>query len=398
MTRMVDSPDRLDAQAEALRHGAYVRPPGVLRLGTQALPLVSPARIYVCGITPYDVTHLGHAATFVWADALAKVIRSTGTRAVTCRNVTDVDDVLTSAATARGRRYDEYAATQEFLFDRAMRELRVDPPTHAPRAGSHVGEAIQLAAALLELGAAYEREGAVYFRGAHVPGEAGVSRDDALRLLEDYGDDPGDQRRDDPFDVLLWKPSGADEPAWPSPWSPGRPGWHAECAAMAMSVLSPCVDVLAGGADLEFPHHAYQSAMVRGVSGAGLFARVDLHVGTVRLDGAKMAKSTGNLVLVEDLLGEVSAATLRLYLLDRPWARPWDVDRADLGRASDRLDRLHAAVGRAGPGDPQGATAAAMLALLHDLDVVSALDLAEEAGGAAARTVLRVLSLDAPEA
>jgi cysteinyl-tRNA synthetase len=129
-----------------------------------------------------------------------------------------------------------------------------------------------------------------------------------------------------------------------------------------------------------------------------LFARVDLHVGTVRLDGAKMAKSTGNLVLVEDLLGEVSAATLRLYLLDRPWARPWDVDRADLGRASDRLDRLHAAVGRAGPGDPQGATAAAMLALLHDLDVVSALDLAEEAGGAAARTVLRVLSLDAPEA
>ncbi len=397
MTRMVDSPDRLDAPlSEALRRGEYVRPPGVLRLGSQALPLVSPARLYVCGITPYDVTHLGHAATFVWADALAKVIRSTGTRVVTCRNVTDVDDVLTSAATARGRRYDEYAATQEFLFDRAMRELRVDPPTHAPRAGSHVGEAIQLAAALVELGAAYEREGAVYFRGTHVPVEAGISREDGLRLLEDYGDDPGDPLRDDPFDVPLWKPSRADEPAWPSPWTPGRPGWHAECAAMAMSVLSPCVDVLAGGADLEFPHHAYQSAMVRGVSGAGRFARVDLHVGTVCLDGDKMAKSTGNLVLVEDLLGEVPAAALRLYLLDRPWADSWDVDRADLARASDRLERLYSAAGRDGGGDRQGAQVAALRELLHDLDVVSALDLAEESGGAAAQAVLRVLSLDVP--
>jgi cysteinyl-tRNA synthetase len=395
---MVDQPDLIEVPADAARRGSYVRPPGVLRLGGQKLPLVSPARLYVCGITPYDVTHLGHAATFVWADALAKIIRSTGSRVLTCRNVTDVDDVLTTAATEHGRRYDEYAATQEFLFDRSMRELRVEAPTYTPRAGSHIGEVIQLAAALIELGAAYEREGAVYFRGADVPDRAGLSRDEALRLLAEFGDEPDDPRRDDPLDVPVWKPSHADQPAWPSPWVAGRPGWHAECAAMALAVLSPCVDVLAGGADLAFPHHAYQSAMAMGVSGAGRFARVDMHVGTVRLDGAKMAKSTGNLVLVEDLLAEVPAVALRLYLLDRPWAQPWDVDRADLARAADRLDRLHAAAGRATSGVSADSAGDALRDLLHDLDVTAALDLAEDSGGSVADTVLRVLSLDRPPA
>lgn len=394
MTDMADPPELLAQPVDASRRGRYVAPPGVLRIAGQPLPLVSPARIYVCGITPYDVTHLGHAATFVWSDALAKVIRSAGARVVTCRNVTDVDDVLTTAATARGRRYDEYAATQEFLFDRAMRELRVDPPTYAPRAGAHVGEVIQLAAALLELGAAYERDGSVYFRGGAVPDEAGIARPDALRLLEEYGDDPSDPRRDDPFDVPLWKSSGADEPAWPSPWAAGRPGWHAECSAMAMSVLSPCVDVLAGGADLTFPHHAYQSAMVRGVTQAARFARADLHVGTVRLGGAKMAKSTGNLVLVESLLQEVPAEALRLHLLDRPWDEPWDFERAELAAAADRLERLHAAAGRS-VSDPE-AGEAAVVARLLELDLRGALDVAEDAGGRATQTALRALSLDRP--
>lgn len=394
MTGMVDPPELIAEPADATRRGRYVRPPGVIRIAGQPLPLVSPARIYVCGITPYDVTHLGHAATFVWADVLAKVIRSTGARVLSCRNVTDVDDVLTSAAAERGRRYDEFAATQEFLFDRSMRELRVEPPTYAPRAGAHVGEVIQLAAALLELGAAYERDGSVYFRGRTVPDHAGIARPDALRLLEEYGDDPSDPRREDPFDVPLWKSSSADEPAWPSPWAAGRPGWHAECSAMAMSVLSPCVDVLAGGADLTFPHHAYQSAMVRAVSQAGRFARVDLHVGTVRLGGAKMAKSTGNLVLVEDLLQEVPPAALRLYLLDRPWDQAWDFERADLTRAAERLDRLYAAADR--PASDAGAGEAAVVERLLELDVPRALDVAEQAGGRATDAALRVLSLDRP--
>jgi len=381
------------ASGEASRRGDYTPPVGVLRIGPTSLPVVSPARVYVCGITPYDVTHVGHAATFVWADAVAKIIKSTGAAVITCRNVTDVDDVLTSAAEAHNRYYDEYAATQEFMFDRTMRALAVAAPTQAPRAGNHIGHAIELAAALLDVGAAYPREGWVYFRGEEVPAAWGVSPDDALSLLEEYGDHPDDPLRDNPLDVPVWRPSTGQDPAWPSPWGPGRPGWHCECAAMAMSVLGPCIDLLVGGADLFFPHHAYQSAMVQAASGSSRFARAELAVGTVMRQGRKMAKSTGNLVLVDDLLERVTPQVLRLHLLDRPWSQPWEFVASDLQASEARWERLRSAAGR--PSRGIGADEA-LRALLHNLDVPEALDLAEESGGAAAEKVLHVLSLDSP--
>lgn len=389
----VNPVDHLSAADEAMRHGDYVRPAGVLRLGSQSLPIVSPARVYVCGITPYDVTHVGHAATFVWADVAIKVMRGNGTSVISCRNVTDVDDVLTSAAAQKGRYYDEHASTQEFLFDRTMRELRVASPTHAPRAGTYIDQVIQLAIALVELGSAYEREGRVYLRGSHVPAEAGIAHDDALAQLLEYGDHPDDPLRDDPFDVPVWQPSGAGDPAWPSPWGPGRPGWHAECAAMAMSVLGPSIDLLAGGADLQFPHHAYQSTMVQALTGQGRFARAELAVGTVQLNGAKMAKSTGNLVLVDDVLEHISAQALRLYLLDRPWSEAWDYNEPELQGAADRLERLRSAAGRR---TSEAGAEPVLRVLLHELDVPRALDLAEDSGGRIAETVLRTLSLDSP--
>src|SRR4051812_289409 len=273
-----------------------------LRLAGAPLPVLGTARIYTCGITPYDVTHLGHAATFVWADVLAAVLGAVGAEVVTARNVTDVDDVLTRAADARGRHYDEFALNQEFLFERDMAALHVHRPTVAPRARHHVGSVQQLAAALLAAGAAYERDGAVYFRGAGVAGRAGLGRDRALELAAAFGDDPTDPRKDDPFDVPVWRPSGENDPAWPSPWGWGRPGWHAECAAMAAATLGLAVDVLVGGEDLAFPHHAYQSAMVEAAAAVTPFARRQVHVGAVGKGGAKLAKSTGNLVLVADLL------------------------------------------------------------------------------------------------
>lgn len=381
----------LDRVEEALRHPGSTAPRPWLRIGEVPLPVVSPARVYVCGITPYDVTHLGHAATFVWADAAVKVLRSTGADVDCCRNVTDVDDVLTAAARERGRYYDEYAAMQEFLFDRAMRALRVAPPTHSPRAGEHVDSVIQLASALLVVGAAYEREGRVYFRGAQVPDVAGVARDEALALLAAYGQPADEAGREDPLDVAVWRPSAAGEPAWPSPWGPGRPGWHAECAAMGLSLLGGCIDILAGGADLTFPHHAYQAAIVEAVTGADRFSRARLPVGTVCIGGAKMAKSTGNLVLVADVLEKVPAPALRLLLLDRRWAQEWGYDESLLAGAGERLERLYAAAGRPGG---EAATAEVRLALLADLDVPTALDVAEDAGGQAARLALRILSLD----
>ncbi|SFN94122.1 cysteinyl-tRNA synthetase [Pseudonocardia ammonioxydans] len=355
------------------------------------LPLTTPARIYVCGITPYDVTHLGHAATFVWADVLARVVRMAGTPTEVTRNVTDVDDVLTRTAVERDVAYDEFGLRQEFWFDRSMADLHVRPPDHAPHARHHVRHVIALARTLLATGHAYERDGTVYFRGAGVPGAAGLDRGTALRLAAEYGDEPDDPRRDDPFDVPLWKPSDGVHPAWPSPWGPGRPGWHAECAAMALASLGGVVDVLAGGADLAFPHHAYQSAMAAAATGAGLFARRGFRAGVVSVDGAKMAKSTGNLVLVQDLLGTASGAALRLLLLDRPWAQPWEFRTADVHVAARRLEELYVAAGRK-PGSP-AAVDAVRDALLTDLDVPSALGTALEAGGDAARLVIGTLAL-----
>ncbi|MBP2364548.1 cysteine--tRNA ligase [Pseudonocardia parietis] len=362
-----------------------------LVLGGAPLPLTTPARIYVCGITPYDVTHLGHAATFVWADVLARVVRMAGTATEVSRNVTDVDDVLTRTAVEREVGYDEFGLRQEFWFDRAMADLNVRAPEHAPHARHHVRHVVALTRALLATGDAYERGGTVYFRGAGVPAAAGLDRDTALALSTEYGDEPGDPQRDDPFDVPLWKPSDGVHPAWPSPWGPGRPGWHAECAAMALASLGGVVDVLAGGADLTFPHHAYQSAMAAAATGAGLFARRGFRVGVVSVDGAKMAKSTGNLVLVQDLLGSVPGAALRLLLLDRPWSRPWEYRAEDLAVAGGRLEELYVAAGRK-PGSP-AAVDAVRDALLTDLDVPAALGTALEAGGDAARLVIRTLAL-----
>jgi cysteinyl-tRNA synthetase len=365
---------------------------GILRLAGRALPLVGPARLYVCGITPYDVTHLGHAATFVWSDVAAAVLRMSGVEVTVCRNVTDVDDVLTRAAGSRGRRYDEYALYQEYLFGKDMAALRVHPPAYEPRARHHVTQVQQLAAALLATGHGYERDGHVYFRGAGTFDRAGLGRDKALELAAEYADDPDDPRRDDPFDVPVWRPSTGDEPAWPSPWGPGRPGWHAECAAMAMSALGTSVDVVVGGADLHFPHHAYQAAMAEAASGVTPFARAHLHVGAVYQDGAKMAKSTGNLTLVADVLTGYPAAAVRLLLLDRPWAAPWEYRPADLDKAAGALEDLYAAAAR--PGTSAAAPAAVTATLLDDLDVPRALAVARDAGGEAARLVLRVLALD----
>ncbi len=369
--------------------------PVSVTVGTRPLSVVGTARIYVCGITPYDVTHLGHAATFVWADVLAAVLESTGVRSRMCRNITDVDDVLSEAATRRGRYFDEFALTQEALFARSMAALRVATPAEEPRARHHVDAVQQLAQALLDQGAAYEREGFVRFRGGSVPEASGFPTEMARGLAAAYGDDPDDPGKDDPFDVTLWQPSSGDQPAWPSPWGWGRPGWHAECAAMALSVHGASVDVLVGGEDLAFPHHAYQSAMVAAATGLPSFARATLHVGTVNLGGERMAKSTQNLVLVDDVLATCSPAALRMLLLDRRYDEPWDYRPADLAGASGRLERLYAAAAR--PGSTTAAAEDAVEDVLSrlraDLDVPGALDAAERAGGEAARRLLRVLRL-----
>lgn len=368
----------------------------VMRLGGVLLPLAGRARVYACGITPYDVTHLGHAATFVWTDTLCRVLGAGGAEVILCRNVTDVDDVLLAAAGRAGEPYDSFAAIQQFYFEQDMAALGVGRPAQEPRAHAYIGQFIALAAGLLANGAAYERDGRVYFRGAAVPGRAGLDEAAARRLAGEYGDQPDDPRKDDPFDVAVWQSAPPGEPAWESPWGPGRPGWHAECAAMALHAFGPAIDVQAGGGDLRFPHHAYQAAMAEAFTGVTPFARARMNAGIVGVAGAKMAKSDGNLVLVREVLAGYPAAAVRLLILDRRWYQDWDYDQGGLEAAAGRLERLQSAAGRpdrAVAGHAGRAQAAVRAALADDLDVPGALGIAEEAGGSAARSAGSLLGL-----
>ncbi len=368
-----------------------VAAPAVVLAG-QRIELLDRARVYACGITPYDVTHLGHAATFAWVDTLARTLRFLGVEPEICRNVTDVDDVLDAAAGRAGTAYDSFAAIQQFQFDRDMAALNVRPPEHEPRAHRYVGQVIRLAGGLLATGAAYTRDGSVYLRGGGVASRAGLDRAEAVRLSREFGGRPEDPAKDDPLDMAVWQVSEPGHPAWDSPWGPGRPGWHAECAAMAMSVFGPAVDVHAGGADLRYPHHAYHAAMAEAFTGVRPYARAWLHVGAVTIDGAKMAKSAGNLVLLDELLAGHPAALIRLMILDRPWGQNWDYHPGLLVAAQARLDGLYRAAARTGPAEP--ATLAELARLLAiDLDVPAALDLAIDSGGGPARTLAGILGL-----
>jgi len=358
----------------------------------QRVELLDRARVYACGITPYDVTHLGHAAAFVWADTLGRMLRFLGVKPDVCRNVTDVDDVLDAAARRAGAAYDTFAAIQQFQFERDMAALNVRAPEHEPRAHRYVEQVIRLASGLLDAGVAYAREGSVYFRGGDVAGRAGLERAEAIRLSGEYAGRPDDPAKDDPLDTAIWQASEAGHPAWDSPWGPGRPGWHAECAAMAMSVFGPAVDIHAGGADLRFPHHAYHAAMAEAFTGVRPYARAWLHVGTVTIGGAKMAKSAGNLVLLEELLAGHPAAAVRLMILDRPWAESWDYQPGLLDAAAARLENLYQAAGRGAASDPAAVGEMRRL-LATELDVPAALDLAIGTGGGPARTLASVLGL-----
>jgi cysteinyl-tRNA synthetase len=367
--------------------------PTSITLADRPLPLVDPMRIYVCGITPYAVTHLGHASTFVWTDLLARVLRDAGVTPVLTRNVTDVDDVLTAAAQQAGAHADRFAYLQQYDFDRDMAALRVRRPDREPRARHHVGAVLRLARTLLEAGAAYASGGSVFVPGEAVAERAGLAAADALTLAEEYGGRPDDPAKRHPLDAAVWQSSASGEPSWPSPFGPGRPGWHAECAAMVLSTYGPAVDVHAGGADLAFPHHAFEAAIAEAVTGVTPYSRRWMRVGIVAIDGAKMAKSTGNLVLVDDLLADHPPAVVRLALLDRRWDAPWEWTTSSTDTAGARLDALRTAAGRPAGGDADAGVAAVRAALRADLDVPAAIDTAVEAGGAAAESLISLLQL-----
>ncbi|NIL88386.1 L-cysteine:1D-myo-inositol 2-amino-2-deoxy-alpha-D-glucopyranoside ligase [Rhodococcus fascians] len=294
----------------------------------------STARMYVCGITPYDATHLGHAATYLTFDLINRLWRDAGIDVHYVQNVTDVDDPLFERANRDGEDWRDLGAREIELFRADMEALRVVPPHDYIGAVESVEEVVELVEKLVASGAAYVVDDAeypdVYFRADATEQfgyESGYDRPTMDTFFAERGGDPDRAGKRDSLDALLWRAVRPGEPSWPSPWGPGRPGWHIECAAIALNRIGTGFDIQGGGSDLIFPHHEFSAAHAEAATGDPRFARHYVHTGMIGLDGEKMSKSRGNLVFVSKLRAEnVDPAAVRLGLLaghyrqDRPWS------------------------------------------------------------------------------
>ncbi|MCW2708519.1 MAG: L-cysteine:1D-myo-inositol 2-amino-2-deoxy-alpha-D-glucopyranoside ligase [Frankiales bacterium] len=345
-------------------------------------PVDGTARLYVCGITPYDATHLGHAATYLAFDTLVRVWLDQGHEVHYVQNVTDIDDPLLERAARDGERWEVVAERETELFRGDMTALRVLPPTWYVGAVEAMDEIAQLVVRLQELGAAYSVDGDVYFSVAAAPhfGEvAGLDMDTMLRLSAERGGDPDRPGKKDPLDCLLWLQQRPGEPGWPSPMGPGRPGWHVECCAMALNRLGPRIDVQGGGSDLAFPHHELSAAEAEVATGQESFAHAYVHAGMVGLDGEKMSKSLGNLVFVSKLLaGGTEPGALRLALLAQHYRQDREWTAGQLADGEARLVRWRAAVERDAGAPAEPLLAGVREALSQDLDTPKALELVDE--------------------
>jgi len=341
------------------------------------------ARLYVCGITPYDATHLGHAATYLTFDTLVRVWRDRGLAVDYVQNVTDIDDPLLERAIRDGKDWRAVAERETALFRQDMTALRVLPPTYYVGAVEAMDEIAAFVVLLLQAGAAYriatEHGDDIYFSVATAPhfGQvAGLGPATMLALFAERGGDPDRPDKKDPLDPLLWLAARPGEPSWPSPLGEGRPGWHVECAAIALNRLGSSLDVQGGGSDLLFPHHEMSASHAEVGTGVWPFARAYVHAGMVGLDGEKMSKSRGNLVFVSRLLAAgVDPGALRLALLSSHYRsdREWTDQALQTGTA--RLATWHVGVARVS--GPAGIDLVAGLraGLADDLDTPAALAL-----------------------
>ena len=307
------------------------------------------ARMYVCGITPYDATHLGHAATYVAFDTVHRAWLDAGHAVHYVQNVTDVDDPLLERAVATGQDWREIALSQTRLFCEDMTALRVIPPRDFVGAVESIPWVVDCILTLRERDAVYDVEGDLYFdlSSDRYFGEVShLALPDMLRLFGERGGDPTRPGKRDPLDPLLWRAARPDEPAWDTELGHGRPGWHIECVAIALDRLGMSFDVQGGGSDLVFPHHEMGAAQAEVMTQAWPYARHYVHAGMVGLDGEKMSKSRGNLVFVSRLRGAGhDPRAIRLALLGQHYRRDWEWTPRHLEDASDRLRRWEAAAG-----------------------------------------------------
>ena len=336
------------------------------------------ARLYVCGITPYDATHLGHAATYVAFDLLNRAWRDAGHDVRYVQNVTDVDDPLLERATATGVDWEELARDQIDLFRDDMTALRVIPPDEYIGAVESIPLAVEMVQRLRDRGVVYEVDGDLYFSVHSDPRFGRVSgwdEEQMLAVFADRGGDPDRPGKKHPLDCLLWQAERPGEPAWDSELGRGRPGWHVECSSIALRYLGEEFDVQGGGSDLVFPHHEMSASEAQAAVDGLTFARAYVHAGMVGYQGEKMSKSKGNLVFVSRLRqAGVDPMAVRLALLAHHYRSDWEWTDADLEQAQQRLATWREAGAR-----PAGAAVAPLVdevraALAEDLDAPRALE------------------------
>src|SRR5947209_13636003 len=331
------------------------------------VPLGDPVRIYVCGITPYDTTHLGHAFTYVSFDTLIRYLEYLGYKVKYVQNVTDIDDDVLRKARELGMAWDELGKRETERFLRDMDALNVRRPDVYAKATDEIPGIIEIVQSLLLRGYAYESAGCVFYSVKSDPDFGGMARaiglesyEAMLKIANERGNYPDDPRKKDPLDFVLWQAQAPGEPAWDSPWGPGRPGWHIECSAMSMHYLGPQLDIHGGGADLAFPHHTCEIAQSEHFTSKQPFSRFWAHTGMVYQGGEKMSKSLGNLTLVSDLLKSYSADAIRITLLNHHYRYPWECFPEDLNVAEETValfQQVRAMVGTQSGGEDR---------MLHD--------------------------------
>ncbi|MGB0386773.1 MAG: cysteine--tRNA ligase [Ardenticatenaceae bacterium] len=302
-------------------------------------PFGDTVTIYVCGVTPYDTTHLGHAFTYVVFDTLIRYFEADDQPVRYVQNVTDIDDDVLRKAAEEGMGWRELGQqhTQRFLQD--LEALNVRSPDVYPYATQEIDMILEMAQTLLRKGFAYERNGSVYFRVKSDPefGQlSGYDYETMLATANERGNFPDDPNKEDPLDFVLWQAAKPGEPTWESPWGEGRPGWHIECSAMSMRYLGATIDIHGGGGDLLFPHHECEIAQSEKYSGETPFVRFWMHTAMVRMDGEKMSKSLGNMVFARDLLQTYAADDVRAYLLSYHYRSALEWEALEMAGAVER--------------------------------------------------------------
>ena len=361
-----------------------------------------PARLYVCGITPYDATHIGHAATYVGFDLLIRAWRDAGREVRYVQNVTDVDEPLIERANETGVAWDELAEQETELYREDMTALRVIPPDEYIGAVESIPLDVELIRRLQSNGHVYDVDGDLYFSVHADPrfGQvSGLAEQEMLAVFPERGGDPDRPGKKYPLDCVLWNAERPGEPAWDSALGRGRPGWHIECSSIALRYLGENFDVQGGGSDLAFPHHEMSASHAQAAYGGLTFARAYVHAGMVGYQGEKMSKSKGNLVFVSALRAEgVDPMVIRVALLGHHYRADWEWTDADLTRARARLDAWRQAVDRSSLQQAEELVTEVRNALADDLDAPAALDAVDawaaataEPDGAGADTVRALL-------